>query len=191
MLSKMKRIPFLLLLALMLLPAGCTEGGILPDDDYPIVDWYPVNVILTVQDRNGNDLLDPSREDTFAHGTTLTFKGEKYGVQSNLNGGSVSQAPTKMYLARMRGLLLEQGQVWFSETEQRTCYYLVFGEIDGAKDFDDDLVVKWPDGSEDVIHYYCADHKVKRKADGSWDISCDRSWKLNKKAATTPFQFVK
>ena len=176
---------------MMLLPAGCTEGGILPADDYPVVDWYPVNVIITVKDSQGNDLLDPSREGSFAHGTKLTFKGETYGVQSILNTTSTEEAQTKMYLARMRGLQLAHGQVWFSEQEQRTCYYLVFGEIDGAKDFDDDLVVKWPDGTEDVIHYYCGEHKVKRKADGTWDISCDRTWKLNKKAADNPFKLVK
>lgn len=186
----MKRIPYLFLLAIALVSAGCSEGGILPDDDYPVVDWYPVNVILTVQDGNGNDLLDPSREDTFAHGTTLAFKGETYGVQSILNTTAAGQAQTKMYLARMRGLQLTQGQVWFSEEEQRTCYYLVFGEIDGASDMDEDLYIKWPDGSEDVIHYHCSDHIVKKKGD-TWDISCDRSWKLNKKTASNPFKFVK
>ena len=176
---------------MMLLPAGCTEGGILPADDYPVVDWYPVNVILTVQDSSGNDLLDPSVEGTFSHGTTLTFKGEKYGVQANLNGGSVSEVPTKMYLAVMRGLQLCHGELYISETEKRTCYYLVFGEIDGAKDFDDDIMIKWADGSEDIIHYYCANHKVEKQKDDTWLIECDRSWLLNKKPAANPFQFVK
>ena len=185
----MKRIAFLILLAAMLLPAGCTEGGI--DPDYPIVDWYPVNVVMTVQDRYGNDLLDPTREDSLVHGTTLTFQGENYGVQSNLNGTAVSMAPTKMYLARIKGLLLCHGLIQISETETRTCYYLVFGEIDGAKDFDEDLTVNWADGSEDIIHYYCANHSIKKNSDGTWDISCDRSWKLNKKSADPPFQFVK
>jgi len=187
----MKRIPLLLLLAVMLLPAGCSEGGILPDPDYPIVDWYPVNVVMTVQDRYGNDLLDPTREDALVHGTTLTFKGEKFGVQSNLNAPSVSMPSTKYYLARIKGLLLCHGLVQLSETETRTCYYLVFGELDGAKEYDDDLTVRWADGSEDVIHYYCANHSIKKNADGTWDITCDRSWKLNKKEADPPFQFVK
>lgn len=187
----MKRITLLLLLAVMLLPAGCSEGGILPDTDIPIVDWYPVNVILTVQDRNGNDLLDPSHENTFAHGTTLAYKGETYGVESILNVTPVEEAPTKMYLARLYGLQLTRGKVWFSEEEQRTCYYLQFGEIDGAKDMDEDLYIKWPDGSEDVIHYHCSDHVIKKTGADTWDISCDRSWKLNKKAASNPFKFVK
>lgn len=190
---EMKRISLLLLLATALLTAGCTGGnGLLPDTDIPIVDWYPVNVILTVQDRYGNDLLDPSREGTFAHGTTLAYKGETFGVESILNTvPSAEEAPTKAYLARLYGLQLSYGKVRFSEEEERTCYYLKFGEIDGAKDLDEDLYIKWPDDSEDVIHYHCSDHIIKKTGADTWDISCDRSWKLNKKAASNPFKFVK
>ena len=185
----MKQYPILSLLAAILLTA-CNpfENS---HTDTPIVDWYPVNVFITVHDSAGNDLLDPTREGAFVHGTVLTFLGQKYGVESNLNYASVSMAPTKAYLARMRGLLLNYGEVAYSETEKRTCYYLSFGEIDGAKDFDDDLLIKWPDGSEDVIHYYCADHKVEKQKDGTWLIDCKRSWQLNKQAATTPFRLVK
>ena len=185
----MKRITSLFLLATLFLAGAC---NILPDDpDTPIVDWYPVNVILTVQDSNGNDLLDPSREDTFAHGTTLAFKGETYGVQAILYSSSAGKPETKAYLARIRGLQLDYGNVWISQDVQRTCYYLVFGEIDGAVDMDEDLVVKWPDGSKDVITYHCSDHKVEKQRDGTWLIDCKRSWELNEKPATPPFQLVK
>ena len=54
-------------------------------------------------------------------------------------------------------------------------YQLVFGEIDGAADMDEDLILNWPDGSEDVIHYHCSDHREGRNA------KCNRSWKLNGK----------
>ena len=185
----MKRITLLPLLAAMLLSA-CNPFGS-SHEDTPLVDWYPVNVFITVEDRAGNDLLDPTREDAFVHGTVLTFLGQKYGVEAHLDNVSVSMTPTKAYLARMRGLQLNYGEVAYSETEKKTCYYLSFGEIDGAKDFDDDLFLKWADGSEDVIHYYCADHKAEWQKDGSLLIDCKRSWQLNKQSATNPFRLVK
>ena len=185
----MKRIFSLLILAVLLLPTGCNDDDLEELLEKPIVDWYPVNVIITLQDSAGNDLLDPSKENSLVHGTTLTYKGEKYGVQSII--GQVPATETKAYMARIRGLQLDYGKVWISQDVQKTCHFLVFGEIDGAVDMDEDLVVKWPDGSKDVITYHCSDHKVEKQRDGTWLIDCKRSWELNEKPATPPFQLVK
>ena len=64
-------------------------------------------------------------------------------------------------------------------------YYLVFGEIDGASDMDEDIVLCWPDGSKDEIHYHCSDHRI-------WpEPKCNRSWKLNgENHEGNVFQFV-
>lgn len=184
----MKRIFFSLLLSAFLF-AGCNIFENPNGDNPPDVDWYPVSVFITVRDKDGRDLLDPSLTDGYVHGTTLKYKGETFGVRSILTG--TSTVPTKAYLARMQGLRLAQGPLSMSPTEQRNCYYLVFGEIDGALDLDEDLVITWKDGTEDVIHYHCADHKVEKQKDGNWFIDCERSWQLNKQPSTNPFQLVK
>ena len=99
-------------------------------------------------------------------GMTLTFKGETYTVK---DVEDKSNPETKAYLAIMEGLLA----VPQYEINGKTVYRLVFGEIDGAADMDEDIVLNWPDGSKDVIHYHCSDHREGRHP------KCNRSWKLN------------
>ncbi|MBO4656553.1 MAG: hypothetical protein J5639_02150 [Bacteroidales bacterium] len=38
---------------------------------------------------------------------------------------------------------------------------------------DEDIVLKWPDGSKDTIHYHCSDHTSRPP------IECNRWLKLN------------
>lgn len=70
----------------------------------------------------------------------------------------------------MRKILLAVPQY---EINGKTVYRLVFGEIDGAADMDEDIVLNWPDGSKDVTHYHCSDHREGRHP------KCNRSWELN------------
>lgn len=184
----MKRI-FPLLFTLYL--AGlCLAGCEILNDDYPIVDWYPVNVIVTVQDKNGNDLLDPDRDGNYADGVSLTFQGQTFPVRDLEPGEYWDCAETKAYFATMKGLRLVHDSLYVNQS-RKLCYFLVFGQIDGAEDFDEDLVIKWRDGRQDVIHYKCWNHHVRKKLDGSWDIDCKRSWKLNRLDSQNPFQLVK
>ena len=129
-----------------------------------IVDWAPVNVYIEAFDADGNSIISPEMP-----GMSLTFKGETYTVKEV---GEPSQIRTKAYLAIMEGLLA----VPQYEVDGKTVYHLVFGEIDGAADMDEDLVLNWPDGSEDVIRYHCSDHREGENP------KCNRSWKLNGKA---------
>ena len=181
-------------LALLAVPTSCNELATDPEDpdmwDYPIVDWYPVNVFVRVQDKKGNDLLDPNRSGNYADGTTLTFDGTTYTVRELETGEYWNDIPTKMYLARMKGLRLVHDSLYV-DGAKHLCYFLAFGEIDGAKDYDEDLTIQWPDGKKDVIHYKCWNHHITKQKDGSWDIGCERTWKLNKKAADNPFILVK
>ena len=139
------------------LTAGCEA---LSGDDW-VVDWYPVNVYIEAVDAEGNSIISPDMP-----GMTLTFKGETYTVKEVENREEVR---TKAYLAIMEGLIAQPTM----EVDGKTVYRLVFGEIDGAADMDEDLVLNWPDGSRDVIHYHCSDHREGRNP------KCNRSWKLN------------
>ena len=153
----MKKILIGILAMTAMLAAGCEE--VLGDDW--VVDWAPVNVYIEASDADGNSIISPDMP-----GMTLTFKGETYPVRDVEHRAA---AGTRAYLAIMEGLI---AQPWM-EVDGVILYRLVFGEIDGAADMDEDLVLNWPDGSRDVIHYHCSDHREGRNP------KCNRSWKLN------------
>ena len=68
---------------------------------------------------------------------------------------------------------------------QEPRYCLLFGEIDGSADLDEDIVLSWRDGSRDVIHYHCSRHNPN-------NMTCERSWQLNGKRVSGPsFSLVK
>lgn len=125
-----------------------------------IVDWAPVEIHIYAQDSNGNSIIQPEMP-----GMTITFQGETYTVTDWESARD--EMRTKAYLARMYGFVAE------TCPEDSTKYRLYFGEIDGAADMDEDLVLTWPDGSKDTIHYHCSDHKEGKNP------TCNRSWKLN------------
>ena len=148
-----------------------------------IVDWAPVEIYITATDDDGNSIISPEMQ-----GMSLTFKGVTYNVQdSNVPGHdenlscnvpdtdevakvSYREEPeTKAYLAILYGLKVEP----YAEKEGVTEYRLKFGEIDGAADMDEDIVLRWPDGSSDTIHYHCSNHREGPNP------KCNRSWKLN------------
>ena len=51
---------------------------------------------------------------------------------------------------------------------------LLFGEIDGGADMNEDLVINWGNGTTDVINYQCSKHNERK-------LSCKREWKVNGK----------
>lgn len=159
-----KKLVFAALSALMF--AGCEELN----NDYPIVDWYPVEVYIYASDDNGNSIVQPDMP-----GMSLTFQGETYTVKdwTEYKRWQDSIRLTRAYMAVMRGFL---AQKYILEDDSTSCgYRLYFGEIDGAADMDEDITLNWPDGTSDVIHYHCSDHKEGKNP------SCNRSWKLNGK----------
>lgn len=158
---------FAVLSAIML--TGCEEDGY-------IVDWYPVNVYIEAVDANGNSIISPEMP-----GMTLTFMGKTYSVKSKEDAWAEFYGETKAYMPRMFGLVATLKEEDGKPTDK---YWLCFGEIDGAADMDEDLVLNWPDGSRDVIHYHCSDHKEGRHP------SCKRSWLLNGKAHEGVFEFT-
>ena len=123
-----------------------------------IVDWAPVSIYIEAVDADNNSIISPEMP-----GMSLTFQGTKYTVKTE------AEAETRAYLARMKGLIAVPKQ----DESGKTVYQLVFGEIDGAADMDEDITLTWPDGSSDVIHYHCSDHRESRNP------KCNRSWKLN------------
>lgn len=155
--------------AVTLLMAGCNKELIEePIKERWIIDWVPVNLNIEAVDASGNSIISPEMP-----GMTATFKGETYTVKEYIEPYGIvrNDIPTKAYYARMKGLLARK----YDEVEGKPVYRLVFGEFDGAEDMDEDIVLKWPDGSQDVIQYHCSDHTNRPP------ITCNRWFKLNGK----------
>ncbi len=144
--------PFILTLAFAL-AVSCEE---IVNNDY-IVDWAPVELTVTATDNAGQSIISPDMP-----GMSLSFKGDTYTVKS-----SEDVIATKAYLAIIKGLIAVPDEA------DSLSYHLYFGEIDGAEDMDEDIVLNWPDGSTDTINYKCWNHR------GGRHISCKREWKLN------------
>ena len=139
-----------LLITFSLLPTACKKNTSVE------VDWAPVIIYIYATDSNGNSIISDNMP-----GMSLTFKGKTYSVKDWQTANAESIA-SKAYYARMIGLAAQPD-------ENR----LFFGEIDGAEDMDENITLSWPDGSKDIIHYHCSDHKYGKEP------SCKRTWTLN------------
>ena len=137
------------------------------DNEGRIVDWAPVSISLTVTDsNNGSDLLNPQNNSNILDGTSLTFKEKTYEVSYDfINHFEGSKA----YMPTMYGLQFDTVR-----TNGNVLCRLLFGEIDGGADMDEDLVINWGDGTTDVINYKCSNHNERK-------LSCKREWKVNGK----------
>lgn len=154
---------------LTLICVGCNNPLIEP----MIVDWAPVNLYFYVEDPAGNDLLHDSISDV-----TLEFKGEVYHLPSS------TERTQTAYMPHMYGLRFQaKNTEYLNPTNMNR---LIFGEIDGAATMDEDIIITWPDGSKNTIHYHCSDHV-------EWpEIDCKREWKLDGEVHDgNYFEFVK
>ena len=103
-----------------------------------MVDWAPIVVSVTVQDKDGNDRLNPGNASSFiGENIAMTYDGKTYRME----------IPTKVYMPHFSGLELlnqREGGRW----------YLRFGELDGSQNHNDTFKLKWPDGTQDVITFH-------------------------------------
>ena len=166
-------VSFVLAILLTVSFTGCEKlGGNGGGGDW-IVDWVPVSLFLRVVDEGGKDLLDPENPNNLIDGTSITFKGNTYSASRQwYEAGRPYEMPaTKAILAQIYGLFLVNGEMFFMNSNTAG-FSLFFGEIDGARDMDEDLVVTLPNGMTGTIHYHCSNHNERK-------LSCDRSWKFN------------
>lgn len=146
-----KQLKYILLIIVSLSFFACHEKDD-PKNEYIISDWYPIEMSIYVQDKDGKDLLDNTSADFVGHDLTLSYKDKTYRILLN-----------KDYAATFHGLVLMQDL-------KTGKYYIYFGELEGYAEYDDDFTITWKDGSKDVIHFY-------RKITGSLDS--DDKWLLN------------
>lgn len=136
------------------------------DSTGPNVYWSPVVLTIVACDAAGNDLISPDMT-----GVSISFRGVTYEAQQAIK-------------AQMYGLFVQQ-YPYTDINGNRHDYRLIFGEIDGSADMDEDLVLKWSDGSSDIIHYHCANHT------GGFYPTCERWWTLNGHVVPVPVLITK
>ena len=160
---------FFLAIAAMCM-TGCSDNN--NDDDCIIVDWTPVMLWVELVDENGNDLLDPSNETKWYDGATITYRGKTYTAEDTTDKiytDNTTNAPancaTRYLLPVEYGFKLIRKEWQFKDEKG---FILLFGQIDGAQDMDEDLVITWPDGKQNTIHYHCSDHNYKEVSVIRW-----------------------
>lgn len=143
---------------LLLFTAGFTACD---DGDDRIWDIYPIVLSISVQDAQGNDLLNPETPGSIAHqGIKAVYQGKTYEKDSIVKY-------TKAYLAFFYGVY-----AWKNDQGN---YCLTVGEFDGAHTFDNEqVIIDWNDGTTDTFAF-------SNKLHWNWkkEPVCDRAFFLN------------
>lgn len=142
--------------------------------DTKVWDIAPVTVRMEVIDAQGRNLFDETTPGNWLGSEiSATFEGESYIFPTT---------DTRAYLAVLYGLHLEP----YENADRSPVSVLAFGELDGTQERDSDLVITWPDGSEDII-------TVHRRFRWKWNGDPDgkTTWKLNGKETEYPVRIVK
>lgn len=109
------------------------------EGDDLIWDFSPIVLYISVQDTQGNDLLNPLTKGSIANqGIKAIYKGETYEKDAPL------KERTRAYMAYFAGLQ--------TEINRDGKYYLTFGEFNGDQTFDNEKVeIDWNDGKEKSV----------------------------------------
>ncbi len=135
-----------------------------------IVDYIPVTLYVRVMDASRNDLLDPHSEHFLGTDISVEYRGKIEHLKP--------LKLTKEFPGVYSGLEL---------IEKDGVYMLSFGELDGGNEYDDDFIIKWPDGSFDTIHYK---RRFKHRL-GTAPILDKEIWKLNGNETSNPVVIIK
>lgn len=127
------------------------------EEDDLIWDFAPIVLYISVQDAQGNDLLNPLTKGSIAYqGIKAIYKGETYEKDAPLN------ERTRAYMAHFTGL-----QTWIDKDGK---YYLTFGEFNGDHTFDNEKVeIDWNDGKERSVITFSSKLTWKSKNEPVFD----------------------
>lgn len=158
-----------------------------------IVDWAPAELFISVEDSNGNDLLDTLSNSCIVDLISVTFRGDTLKVRRTSEGYREefhNSTGTRTYMPSWYGLcLVNHKQVWNGQQwnlEKTDKFMLYLGEIDAGRDHDEDIVLHWGNGKTSTIHYHCSDFIVTQK-----EQSRDLWFSVDgKKQTSNSFKFV-
>lgn len=157
---------FIILMALAV--TACSKEMSLGVPEDFVVDWQPVTLSIIASDTAGNDIISPSLSDV-----SITYLGKTYRLQKS-----------RAYNASIQGLFVQKFQMTDILGHLHE-YRILFGEIDGALDMDEDLILTWDDGTKYTIHYHCSEHIYGPAP------QCTRKWTLNGVETELPILIIK
>ena len=175
------------------------------EEEIIVQEIYPFSIDFTVEDSDGNNLLDPETEGSITdNGIKAIFRGVTYVKDSTeavwnpytadvpysedmaTDGHNPGSFDTKAYIATFYGLIGIYNQYYLG-------YYLSFGELDGEEEFiDETLIIDWNDGSkQDTITF--TNIIIPDTTDTSYPVdSVYRRFRLNGGAETEePIRIIK
>ncbi len=123
------------------------------------IEWTAVNLKIHAIDADGNELMNPDNQYFIGDELVLYFRGNSYVYERNAESDTTSLCLT------------------FKEQYSRN--FLIFGPIDGAMDYDEDIIIRFITGGSWIIHYYCANHD-------EISLHCDREWYFNGSKTANP-----
>lgn len=108
-------------------------------------DFAPIVLQISVQDAQGNDLLNPEMEGFIGNkGIKAIYRGKTFEKDSVVIPKKI--AVTRAYLPHFKGL-----QTWKNDKGR---YFLTFGEFAGDDNFNNEQVkIDWSDGTSDVFSF--------------------------------------
>lgn len=137
----------------------------------PVVLWYPVNLMIFVQDHNGNDLLDPKNPNNVISGASINWEAKEYRPVTEM------PASGQFKLSLLNTSIFDEED---AKTLPKQGYFLNFGEIDGAVDMDAIMYLSLPYSPLHEIKYHCGNHIQQTQ-------TCQRYWILNGVETENPF----
>ncbi len=139
--TSLRHYAFLILVAVFMFPAMTSCSNY--EEDKFIWDINPIEVFITINDANGNNLLNPQITGTlFGKGIIAEFNGNPLETQwedsYNLNSESRTYLPTFYGFTLREGIKVEENKSIPDPTKNR----MMFGELDGTKNQDVSLKIK-------------------------------------------------
>lgn len=140
------------LLAVLLCLSACDDWGV-------ETDYIPIELVVTVCDADGNDLLDSTVVGNLVDGApiTATYKDEEYTCKGYRE---VWYPDTRTYMPNFYGLKFQDKYQYNKDipstgyTEPQKRGLLLFGEFSGEQKHDlTEVTLHWPDGTQDVIAF--------------------------------------
>lgn len=148
----MKNYYYLFLMILAFAFNSCQKEN---NEEEVIIDWYPLEVTINLKNQKGENLANPQSQVFFAKNAKANFQGKDYQITYSLQ--KAYYAPTEFYI-----------------TQEGENSKIVFGEIMGHREYDDDITITWGNGTKDIIHLK---RKINRKK-----IDADNIWSYNGKS---------
>lgn len=108
------------------------------DDDFPIYDVYPIIWRISIEDQNGNDLLNAETPgNVLADNITLDYNGYTY---------TITEPAYDYYMARWRGMQRRPTYTYTADKELGAIrYVLEIGEWPGDENADATCIFNWPE----------------------------------------------